>query len=57
MKYENLKEATAICALIDKHEKDLIAISNDPQVVVMYADPSSSRLFTIGTFSNCEHQY
>lgn len=56
MKFENFKQVKGLVEQIEKHQRNLDALDCQVDVLIVHSN-GSSRIYTIGTDSTCEHEY
>jgi len=57
MKIENFEQIKKLMDQLEKYNKKLEALDCEVDVLIVYSNSGSSRIYTIGTDSTCEHEY
>ena len=55
MKYENYETVKKLVNQIDKHQRSLNLLEGNNTVIIEYS--YGSRVYSIGTWNDCEHEY
>lgn len=56
MKFENFEQVKGLVEQIEKHQRNLNALECQVDVLIVHSS-GGCRIYTIGTDSDCEHEY